>query len=482
MNTKVSKLLTAICFALAGTIEFIWGIVLAVRSVIWYPIGAQFLIYFIVGGLVWIFAAVMVFIDKNKLFAVIAFGTLLLGSFIGLFLNRAVLRNIFLFLAILMLCFYVFLYFRPGLIKLPASLNRLLKRIFWFFPAAAFFLFAFIAWFVYRMSFLMILKDLAITAGLVFAGMWLASKLPDIAAEHVAAAASGIGVPASERVVSESAPLSAQNDAWDCPTCGSIGNTANFCMKCGTPRPPVEIKAEPEPEKPTLFNEDGTWNCPTCGSDHNPGNFCMKCGTRKPEPEAEAPAVVAAVAPVVNEVEDTAAEVEETVAEPDVAIPEPEEIIPEAAGDIVADTEETITETAAETITEVEDVIPETVEEAVPETIETVAEEVVSDGTIEGVTEPETIYTDLINDVIPKQDDPVPEILPAAALASVPGSWNCPSCGRTGNTGKFCGTCGTPKPETISPAPVDDGTWVCSTCGRTGNAGKFCGTCGTSRP
>jgi len=27
------------------------------------------------------------------------------------------------------------------------------------------------------------------------------------------------------------------------------------------------------------------------------------------------------------------------------------------------------------------------------------------------------------------------------------GTWDCPSCGRTGNTGKFCGSCGQPKPD-----------------------------------
>ena len=29
--------------------------------------------------------------------------------------------------------------------------------------------------------------------------------------------------------------------------------------------------------------------------------------------------------------------------------------------------------------------------------------------------------------------------------------WDCPACGRTGNTGKFCGQCGAPKPENASP-------------------------------
>lgn len=48
--------------------------------------------------------------------------------------------------------------------------------------------------------------------------------------------------------------------------------------------------------------------------------------------------------------------------------------------------------------------------------------------------------------------------------------WNC-SCGRAGNTGKFCAECGTPK-------PVDG--WVCA-CGAV-NKGKFCSECGQKKP
>lgn len=51
-----------------------------------------------------------------------------------------------------------------------------------------------------------------------------------------------------------------------------------------------------------------------------------------------------------------------------------------------------------------------------------------------------------------------------------PGGWIC-ACG-TVNTGKFCGECGKPRPES--------GTWTCS-CGAV-NTGKFCGECGRPRP
>ena len=31
--------------------------------------------------------------------------------------------------------------------------------------------------------------------------------------------------------------VSAENDSWDCPGCGRIGNKGNFCGSCGQPRP-----------------------------------------------------------------------------------------------------------------------------------------------------------------------------------------------------------------------------------------------------
>ena len=52
-------------------------------------------------------------------------------------------------------------------------------------------------------------------------------------------------------------------DTWDCPNCGSTGNTKKFCAQCGT----EHISA-------------GSWKCPTCGSEAS-GNFCPECGTAK---------------------------------------------------------------------------------------------------------------------------------------------------------------------------------------------------------
>ena len=49
--------------------------------------------------------------------------------------------------------------------------------------------------------------------------------------------------------------------------------------------------------------------------------------------------------------------------------------------------------------------------------------------------------------------------------------WKC-SCGKEGNTGKFCAECGAKKP--------DDAGWTCS-CGSV-NQGKFCANCGAKKP
>lgn len=55
---------------------------------------------------------------------------------------------------------------------------------------------------------------------------------------------------------------------------------------------------------------------------------------------------------------------------------------------------------------------------------------------------------------------------------SVTTAWTC-RCGASGNTGKFCVECGSPK-------PVEKTGWVC-TCGAV-NQGKFCSECGTRKP
>ena len=69
----------------------------------------------------------------------------------------------------------------------------------------------------------------------------------------------------------------------------------------------------------------------------------------------------------------------------------------------------------------------------------------------------------------PGQQQPGQPQQPSAVGAA---GWAC-SCGKAGNTGKFCDECGTPKPEAPSG-------WTCS-CGVV-NTGKFCNECGSPKP
>ena len=70
-----------------------------------------------------------------------------------------------------------------------------------------------------------------------------------------------------------------------------------------------------------------------------------------------------------------------------------------------------------------------------------------------------------------QQQTPAPAA-PAPAPAAAPAGWTC-TCGQSGNTGKFCQSCGNPQ-----PAPAE--SWQCS-CGATAT-GKFCPECGKPKP
>ena len=72
-----------------------------------------------------------------------------------------------------------------------------------------------------------------------------------------------------------------------------------------------------------------------------------------------------------------------------------------------------------------------------------------------------------------QQQAPQQPAEPAPAQAApASGGWTC-SCGKAGNSGKFCAECGIPM-----PAPAEG--WTCS-CG-TVNKGKFCAECGGKKP
>lgn len=77
---------------------------------------------------------------------------------------------------------------------------------------------------------------------------------------------------------------------------------------------------------------------------------------------------------------------------------------------------------------------------------------------------------------VPSQAQPVGGTAGVAAGAGASmaagATWTC-SCGSQ-NSGKFCGNCGSPKPEAAGP-------WFCTNCG-TQNTGNFCSACGSRRP
>lgn len=67
---------------------------------------------------------------------------------------------------------------------------------------------------------------------------------------------------------------------------------------------------------------------------------------------------------------------------------------------------------------------------------------------------------------------PAPQQAPQQTAAPEAEGWTC-SCGKNGNTGKFCAECGAPK-------PAEAAGWTCS-CGAV-NKGKFCAECGAKKP
>ena len=72
----------------------------------------------------------------------------------------------------------------------------------------------------------------------------------------------------------------------------------------------------------------------------------------------------------------------------------------------------------------------------------------------------------------PQSPQQPPQGQASAPQTPAAGSWTC-NCGATGNTGKFCMECGSPKPQ-------EQFGWTCS-CG-TFNKGKFCMNCGSKKP
>lgn len=95
------------------------------------------------------------------------------------------------------------------------------------------------------------------------------------------------------------------------------------------------------------------------------------------------------------------------------------------------------------------------------------------DGSVILVQDTERVYH-IYNVTYTEDPEEEPE-QPADVPAEGDGSWTCEN-GHEGNTGKFCGECGSPK-----PAEEGDGSWTCEN-GHEGNTGNFCTECGAAKP
>ena len=279
-------------------------------------------------------------------------------------------------------------------------------------------------------------------------------------------------------------------DTWICSNCGAE-NTMKFCTKCGTPKPVVET---PAPE----VQQAASWDC-VCGNTGNTGNFCRKCGRSReqgtviaaevpeleipempeelPEAAEAVPAAAAAVAATVSEVEVPEVEIPEAEM-PEIEIPEveiPEVEIPEAEMPEI--------EIPEVELPEVEIPEAEVPELDMPEADNTwtcvcgqmgnvgnfcrncgtpkpLANVVPAAAVAAGLVGQETPAEEIPQVEMPLEEGPQLEIpstdelqdpAPILRVAAPPeGPWDCP-CGKTGNLGKFCSVCGTPRERGFAP-------------------------------
>lgn len=89
----------------------------------------------------------------------------------------------------------------------------------------------------------------------------------------------------------------------------------------------------------------------------------------------------------------------------------------------------------------------------------------------------ENAITDAINNAGQEGEENASEPETTTQAENADGTWTCPQCGQTGNTGKFCSNCGAKNPQAVSSAAA----WTCEKCGHAGNTGNFCDECGTKK-
>lgn len=59
---------------------------------------------------------------------------------------------------------------------------------------------------------------------------------------------------------------------WTCQCGNGMADNAQFCSKCGSPKPTAAAKPSQE-----------VWNCGECGTQNAEGKFCSQCGTKRPD-------------------------------------------------------------------------------------------------------------------------------------------------------------------------------------------------------
>ena len=74
----------------------------------------------------------------------------------------------------------------------------------------------------------------------------------------------------------------AEHAAWDCPECGRLGNTRNYCGGCAHPAPWLETATFE-----TATAEHEVWDCPECGQTGITKNYCGNCAHPAPWMETE---------------------------------------------------------------------------------------------------------------------------------------------------------------------------------------------------
>ena len=131
----------------------------------------------------------------------------------------------------------------------------------------------------------------AVARGIEAAGSNAAGATGAFVGMGVAAGTTGVGAmsEANQRQIAATAAAPAAA-GWAC-SCGSTGNTGNFCSNCGAKKPEAESGWTCECGAKSTGNfcpacgkkkpEATSWFCTNCGNKNESGAFCSKCGAKR---------------------------------------------------------------------------------------------------------------------------------------------------------------------------------------------------------